>query len=105
MNHKLNVAWNRPVGHLTIVRTKETKRHPSPYAEAMGDLLKKRITAFRKEGTVAMGVANLSMFAARTPSHLKGAPTGANARWMFHETFKEVVAGLPAGFRNFVIEE
>lgn len=104
MNHKINVAWNRPVGHLTIVRKKELKRPPSPYAEAMGDLLKKLITAFRKDGTVSMSSDNLRMFAARTPRHLKGAPTGANARWMFNETFKEVVADLPTKFRNFVME-
>lgn len=51
----------------------------------------------RREGTSRVGLETfVSLLSNRTRPHMcrRGAPCGTNAQWLFHETMKEIYAGI-----------
>jgi hypothetical protein len=80
------------------------KKKLSPYFEELLERIKATITDARHEDTTGMSVDNLRAIV-RTDGlfNLTAAPKGTNAAFYYAMDFREAVAGLPKGYRSFIL--
>ena len=74
----------------------------SPFLAALASNITAYIKRAKRDGTTAMSADNLMQCVSTPSASLDGAPRGGNVRWQYAQTFRAVLAELPAA-RGFLL--